>query len=169
MARCPRVSKTPLGLQKKKGVSQVKNNIVQALLRIRGGEWIPLQKIQEYVHPQPAPDVLEALRALWSEKRVQHQHDGEQDTFKLTDVAQEMAYRDAAWIRSALGLHNWTATGEEYYQCVATPTADFWEKWRKDKHYIKNRHLSVHYNAQGDWRVYCFDKLLSEILISNGE
>ena len=110
--------------------------------------------------------LLDALRKLYRQKRVEHkQNDAKQHTFRLVNVKAEIAQLDAAYIQKGLQLTNWTATGEDYYRVKAVPNAAFWAKWERDPHYIKNRKLAVQHDENRKWAVYCFDAMLSDILL----
>ena len=109
--------------------------------------------------------LLDALRTLYRQKRVAHKRNGAQHVFKLVNVEVEIAHKDAAYIQNQLHLTHWTATGEAYYRVKAVPNAAFWTMWKRDSHYIKNRKLSVQRDANGKWAVYCFDAMLSDVLL----
>lgn len=109
--------------------------------------------------------LLDALRKLYRQKRVAHKRNGAQHVFKLVDVEVEIAHKDAAYIQERLRLTHWTATGEAYYRVKAVPNAAFWAMWKKDRHAIKRRTLVVQHDENQKWAVYCFDAMLSDVLL----
>lgn len=109
--------------------------------------------------------LLDALRKLYRQKRVEHKRNGAQHAFRLANVAVEIAQMDAAYIENELHLTHWTTTGQDYYRVKAVPNAAFWTMWKRDSHYIKNRKLSVQRDENRKWAVYCYDEILADILL----
>ena len=149
--------------------------IVDVLLKIpghsRGDGWFTMDDILTAtarfgIAANPAT-LLDALRELYRHTRVEHKRNGSQHAFRLANVNLELAQQDAAYIQNQLRLLRWTATGDAYYRAKAVPNAAFWAAWQRDRHYIKNRHLVVDHDENRKWTVYCFDAMLSDILLES--
>ena len=110
--------------------------------------------------------LLAAFRTLYQQKRVHHKRNRfKQHTFKLANVKLELAKVDANYIQKQFRLLDWTKTGQDYYLIKALPNATFWAMWKENPHNIKKRHLVVQRDENKNWAVYCFDRMLSDILL----
>lgn len=108
--------------------------------------------------------LLDALRQLYQQQRIKHKQHGVQHLFKLANASVELARQDADYIQEQLCLTHWTPIGEGE-GIKASPNPTFWAFWKRDRHAIKRRTLVVDHDENRKWAVYCFDALLSDILL----
>ena len=147
--------------------------VVEMLLKLPARHWTDSWCKFENILSATAPfgieanreTLLDALRELYRQQRIKHKQIESQHAFRIANVEVEIAQIDAAYIKNQLRLLRWTATGDEYYRIKAVPNAAFWAAWERDPHYIKNRHLVVQPDENRKWTVYCFDAMLSDLLL----
>lgn len=93
--------------------------------------------------------------------------EAEYETNKAAITA-AVAAKDAKFVRQELKMTDWT----EYYRTEigivahCEPTRAFWEQWRRDRIQITKRLLQPTRDSNG-WRVECYARELSELLINN--
>lgn len=82
-------------------------------------------------------------------------------------ISAAVAAEDAAFIRQALRMTNWTVFHRDELGIIAEckPTQAMWKLWRKDRIQIDKRSLHIT-KRDGDWIVECYSNELSKLLIN---
>ena len=83
-------------------------------------------------------------------------------------ITAAVAAQDAAFIRQALRMTNWTVFHRDGHGVIAEckPTQAMWKLWRRDRIQIDKRSLQI-IKRDGDWVVECYSNALSELLVSD--